>query len=351
MQSDAHWPAPSYTIAAARELLRGWGARGARVLVAPDKDVDGLAAAALTIRTLERLRAIPIPMLPGRGEHVHSPAMRDRLAAAHGDGLVVLDMGSRRGPIVQGLPTIVIDHHDAREVPDVTVFVSAAGHEPVAPTGLLAYLVMRELVSLDDVAWLAVLATVGDLGPRHPFAAELAGIDVKKTHLQKAVSLINAARRAPAYQPQLALHVLLAANGPDEIAKGTVAGVDALEDCRRAVQAEVERVARVPPLIAGNVALLRFSSPAQIHPLIATRWAPRLAPKIVIAANDGYLPGRINFAVRSASDVDLLAFLRGLGLGEVEGEFANGHPRATGGSVPAREFDRMLAALGYRPAS
>ena len=62
--------------------------------------------------------------------------------------------------------------------------------------------------------------------------------------------------------------------GPDEIAKGTVAGVDALEDCRRAVQAEVERVARVPPLIAGNVALIRFSSPAQIHPLLVRHIRP-----------------------------------------------------------------------------
>ena len=85
----------------------------------------------------------------------------------------------------------------------------------------------------------------------------------------------------------------------------------------------------------------------RVRPLIATRWAPRLAPKIVIAANDGYLPGRVNFAVRSASRTDLLAFLRGLGLGVVEGEFANGHPRATGGSVPPHEFARLLTALGH----
>ena len=67
----------------------------------------------------------------------------------------------------------------------------------------------------------------------------------------------------------------------------------------------------------------------------------------MIAANDGYLPGRVNFAVRSASNVDLLAFLRGLGLGDVEGEFAHGHPRATGGSVPPAEFERLVRALGY----
>jgi single-stranded DNA-specific DHH superfamily exonuclease len=345
--SDADWPASGYAITAAREQLRDWGARSARVLVAPHGDVDGLAAAAIVIRLLERLGATPVVSLPGKGEHVHSPAMQTRLAAAGADGLVVLDMGTRAGPIVEGLPTIVIDHHDAHDVPEGVIFVSGAGHEPVAPTGLLAYLVTRELAAIDDLRWLAVLATVGDLGMQHPFGAELGAIDVRKTHVQKTVSLINAARRAPEYKPDLALGVLLAASGPHEIARGTVAGVEQLETCRRAVHEEVTRVARVAPKVVDGVALIRFSSPAQIHPLIATRWAGRLAPKIVIAANDGYLPDRVNFAMRSASNVDLLAFLRGLGLGAVEGEFANGHPRATGGSVPRHEFERLLHALGY----
>ena len=108
-----------------------------------------------------------------------------------------------------------------------------------------------------------------------------------------------------------------------------------------------DRLARVAPKIAGNVALIRFTSGAQVHPLIATRWAPRLAPKVVIAANDGYLPGRVNFAMRSASKIDLLAFLRELPIGKVEGEFANGHARATGGSIPPADFERLVTALGF----
>lgn len=319
------------------------------MIVAPHGDADGLAAGALAMRAVERMGGAPIPCLPGKGEHVHTLVMRERLAALAADGLVVLDMGSRSGPIVRNLPTIVIDHHDAREVPDDVVYLSSAGCEPVAPTGLLAYVLLRELAPLDDVAWLAWFATVGDLGMAHPFADELAPIAARyrRTHVQKAVALVNAARRAAAYRPQLALDVLLAARDPADIARGTVAGAAELAACRAEVNAELARVARVPPRIAGNVALLRFSSPAQIHPLLATRWVTRLAQKVVIAANDGYLPGRVNFAVRSAANIDLLAFLRGLGLGEVEGEFANGHPRATGGSVPPAEFARILRALGY----
>lgn len=257
--------------------------------------------------------------------------MQARLARLRADGLVVLDMGSRAGPIVEGLPTIVIDHHDARYRPDGAIFVS----EPAAATGELAYRVWSPLVDLEDTKWLVALALAGDQAaiPDGPY---------KKTHIKKLVSLVNAARRSSLFQPQLALDLLLSGNDPAAMLTSP-----ALEACREEVKAEVDRVARTAPKIAGNVALIRFTSGAQIHPLIATRWAPRLSPKIVVVANDGYLPGRVNFALRSASKTDLLAFLRELPLGPVEGEFANGHPRATGGSIPPADFERFVTALGF----
>jgi len=218
-------------------------------------------------------------------------------------------------------------------------------------TGLMTYAILGELVDLADSDWLALLSVVGDLGDRHPFGEALAAVSAryKKTHVRDTVALLNAARRSARYRPELAYATLAAASSPADIARGTSPQVAELQAMREEVAAEVKRVARTAPRVSANgeVAVIRFSSGAQIHPLIATRWAPRLAPKIVIAANDGYLPGRVNFAVRSASDVDLLAFLRGLPLGRVEGELANGHPRATGGSIPPEEFERLLAALGY----
>lgn len=334
-------------MSAARASLVELGQQRACVIVAPHGDVDGLSAGLLTVRALERLGAQPIVCLPSKGEHVHSPSMRARLMGLRGDALIVLDMGSRAGPIVPGLPTIVIDHHDARERPDGAVFVTAAGREPVAPTALIAYLLWSPLVTLDDVGWLALLGTQGDLGERHPFTELLAPIAAryKKTHVKDAIALLNAARRSGRYRAELAWNVLNAATGPVDIARGSLDGIAELEQCRAEVKAEVERVARVAPRIANDVAVIRFSSPAQVHPLIATRWAGRLAPKIVIAANDGYLPGRVNFAVRGGGDVDLLAFLRGLPLEGVEGEFANGHPRATGGSIAPDDFSRLLHVL------
>lgn len=104
-----------------------------------------------------------------------------------------------------------------------------------------------------------------------------------------------------------------------------------------------------PQMVGEQTALIRFRSPAQIHPLVATTWSRRLAPRVVLAANDDYLaPGVVNFAVRSAADRDLRALLREA-LPDATGEFAHGHARATGGSLSAGDFERLLAALGAPP--
>ena len=65
-----------------------------------------------------------------------------------------------------------------------------------------------------------------------------------------------------------------------------------------------------------------------------------------MAANEGFLPGRVNFAVRSATGVNLIDWLKGLRFKPSrEAEYANGHPRATGGSLPIVEFDALVEVL------
>jgi single-stranded-DNA-specific exonuclease len=115
---------------------------------------------------------------------------------------------------------------------------------------------------------------------------------------------------------------------------------------RLAVAAETDRCSRVAPKVMGDAAVIRFSSGAQVHPIVAIRWARRLHDRIVIAANDGYLPGRTNFAIRSAGDVDLIAWLRDRPFTPRDpGEFANGHRRATGGSLSHADFERLVEVL------
>jgi hypothetical protein len=264
------------------------------------------------------------------------------------EALVVLDMGSRADPILPGVPTLLVDHHQSTEYPEGAMVLSSYGHEPIAPTSLLTYALVSPLVIPGPLEWLAVLGTVADLGtaaalPSLKDALRRAG----RKAVTEAVALLNAARRSSHFAASLALEVLMRAGSAADINEGRVPGVDALRDCRLEVQREVTRCAKTPPRFSGNVALLLFSSGAQIHPLVAVRWAQRLPDHIVIAANAGYLPGRVNFALRSREKRDLIAFLRGLGL-PFEGEFARGHAQATGGSLSGREFLQFTEALGFR---
>ncbi|HLL82417.1 MAG TPA: hypothetical protein VK420_07185, partial [Longimicrobium sp.] len=303
---------------------------------------------ALALRTLERLGRTDVAVeLSGKGEHVHADTVRARLRAARPEALLVLDMGSRGEPILEGLPTLVVDHHQPRGFPPGAVVVSAFGHEPVAPTGLLAYELFSGVTALDDLAWLALLGTVADLGTDAPFSAVPALLRRHgRKNVTEAVALLNAPRRHGDHDVACALSVLLGAREPSDIAQGRVEGVDRLRAYRAEVAAEVSRCSKTRPLFAGRFALLAFQSRAKVHPLVAQRWLGRLRGKIVIAANFDYLPGKVNFAMRSTTGENLIELLRGLPL-PLRGDVAHGHPRATGGSLTHPEFAHLLEALGF----
>ena len=197
---------------------------------------------------------------------------------------------------------------------------------------------------------LAALGAVADLGSASAFR-DVLGVRAGGARWSRAVSLLNAARRAEAPNPGAALDALRHAASVDDITSGRLPETVLLERYQVHVRGEIDRCARVAPVIAANAALVRFSSGAQVHPVVATRWARRLTPRIVIAANDGYLPGRTNFAVRCHDTIDLVAWLRSLPFTPPpEAEYANGHARATGGSLPSADFDALIATLGFSPS-
>lgn len=331
---------------AGRALLRA-NTRGRFVLV-PDGDVDGLSAGAIALRALERLGAEVVAVLPGKGEHVHTDALRARVVAARPDVLVVLDMGSRGEPIVLGLPTLLVDHHAPLcGFPPGATVVSAFGHPPVAATSLLAWHLFREVVALEDCAWLGLLGAVADLGAE-PLPDVVKGMmgGVSRASLREAIVLLNAPRRSAGHDIASAWEVLLRARDPADVAKGRVPGVEKLREARAEVAAEVLRCARARPYFGGNVVVLPFRSGARVHPLVAQRAAARFADRIVIAANYDYLPGRVNFAMRSRAEPDLLGYLHGVGA-PLTGDSGHGHPGATGGSMPFEDFERLLLAMGF----
>ena len=322
MTSSRQAPDPASLTRAARAAVLSATA------VVPHTDADGLAAGAIALRA--RGERADAAVLLGRGA---TPFTSSGLP---GGPLAILDWGVR--PLAR--PGVLVDHHapeGATGGPDGPIVVSSYGEAPEVSTAAL----MRRLFP-EAPAWLAAVGAAGDLGDAGFALPECEGAR-PKTAIRRLVSLVNAPRRLPDGPVRTALALLVEHDDPRAaLADPRVA---ALEEAKRAWRAEFDRVVRTAPRMVGErIALLRFASPAQVHPLVATTWARRLAPRIVLAANDGYLgPGVVNFAVRGGSG-DLRAVLKEA-LPGARGEFAHGHDRATGGSLPEPDFERLLAAF------
>lgn len=113
---------------------------------------------------------------------------------------------------------------------------------------------------------------------------------------------------------------------------------------RDEVRAEADCARRIAAKMIGKVALMRFASLCQVHPLVGQALTGRLENQIVIAANGGFQPGWLHFAARSATEVDLVSFLRDhapVGTDENGG----GRRRASGGAL--RHWNALIRSLGF----
>jgi single-stranded DNA-specific DHH superfamily exonuclease len=313
------------------------------VLVFHDSDADGVTAGVVLQRALERLELTNVVRrMPTRERDAWSPANRAVIAEARPEALFVLDLGSRGETLIDGVPCCVIDHHRPDGVPPGAMLITAYTWDPIPNTSLLVYDLCAPLAEIEDLDWIAAIGVLSDVGERAPFPL-LAAVKSRyaMSDLKEATALVNAARRASEYQPEVAARALLAHASPREFVRSVSADVEALRAARAEVQVAMAEAKKAAPKFSGNVALVRVRSRCQVHPVIAQIWRTRLPKYIVIVANDGYLPGRVNFSARSASGVNLIDFLRARGLD------ARGHDQATGGSLAAAEWAALLARLGF----
>jgi len=323
-----------------------------RIVVAGHFDADGLAAVAILLRALRAGGRDAEAAIVGKGETPWDASFADRLRAISPAGLIVTDLGTRGDPVLPGVPTLTIDHHRPTGMPPDGVTLSGHELDPEPTSALIAWWAAAAIGDQSELQWLAALGLIGDMAPEHAFP-ELAEAQQRwgKTALRDATSLVNAPRRTAAADASPALRLLMEADGPKVITKGDSADAHALIAAKAEVRAEVEAARRVPPRVDGEVALILFSSPCQIHPLIAQQWRGRLKDKVVIAANGGYRPGWVHFAARSASGRDLLAFLAEHRPDGADGRFGNGHAQATGGALPIEQWNTFVSGLGFDEAT
>ncbi|KAH7031552.1 DHH family protein [Microdochium trichocladiopsis] len=372
------WPAPQAQIDRAREIIRECAAAGKKTLIVPDKDADGLSSGAILQRTLILLGLAPELIsahLLQKGGSIHDQAEREAMAKHEPQYIFVLDQGSRRAPPVVDTPhrtALIIDHHwagdDEADFPAGSEHVTACHSPPVATSSLLTYLICLPLHPAvgERCSWLCVVGTHGDLGNTLKWEPPFPDMKLTfKTYTKKAlndvVSLINAPRRTASFSVGRAWAALTSAATPSEILQNR----DLLA-ARAEVNAEVERCTHTAPQFSADakIAVFRISSAAQVHPVIATRWAGHLQSnklEVVLVANEGYLPGMVNFScriprsarARSGPPVNIIDTLRGIveqspdpTLRERLGEsFARGHKEASGGIVPKEEFEELMAIM------
>jgi single-stranded-DNA-specific exonuclease len=311
-------------------------------------DADGLSAVAILARSMARADRPAELRITGKGENPWSPDLRAELERRRPGGLLVTDLGIREGEILPGTPTIVIDHHVPTGTPGTASVLSGHGWIPEPTSALLAYWCALALGPAEDLLWLAALGLIGDMADDAGFP-ELAEAQARygKTALREAVSLVNAPRRTASADATPALALLLRCDSPKDLLKGSHPETDVLCAAKAEVAAALDGAKRVAPKVRGDVALIRFASPCQIHPLIAQQWRGRLKDKIVLAANTGYREGWVHFAARTAAGTDLIRFLadhRPKGAGE---EYGSGHTQATGGALRIPDWNGFITDLGF----
>jgi single-stranded-DNA-specific exonuclease len=333
-----------------RTALAGFR-RDGPVLVMGHNDADGLSAAAILVRALRAAGWAAETRILGRGENPWSAEMATELAGARLGGIVATDLGTRPGAIKPGTPTVVVDHHVPTGAPDgSTTVISGHGFDPIPTSSLLAYWCAGAIAEAGPLLWLAALGLIGDMAEKAGFPEmDAARRAFGVTHLREAVALVNAPRRSASGDAGPALALLLAAEGPKEITSGQRPETAALRAAREEVKAALEAAKRIGPKVRNGVAPIRFHSPCQIHPLVAQAWRGRLRDNIVLAANTGFRPGWVHFAVRSARDVDLIRFLAERAPPGADENYGSGHAAATGGALRPGDWNAFVGGLGFGP--
>lgn len=331
--------------------------RGKPALVMGHNDADGLSATAIFARALRTAGWRVETRTVGRGENPWSPEMAAELETPDWGGLIVTDLGLRAGKVgPASLSVVIVDHHvpqgfaDGAALNAKTTIITGFGLDPIPTSSLLAYQCVSALGDAEDLLWLAALGVIGDMAdkdfPELMAQAKPYGI----TALRDAASLVNAPRRAASGDSSPALALLMKANGPKEILSGSLPETAELFAAKEEVKAALEKAKRVPPRIVGDVALIQFSSPCQIHPLVAQSWRGRLKDKIVIAANTGYRPGWTHFAARTATDANLITFFAAHKPAGADEHYGGGHVQASGGALKPEQWKWFLDSINAAAA-
>ena len=317
---------------------------GGRIAVLGHSDADGLSAAAILARALRSAGFDVTADVTRKGESAWSESALARVSRTQPAALVLADLGSRAEPLLPGIPALLVDHHKPTGAPAGAELLTSYGESDPATSGLLAYWCAAAIGRADGLDWMAAVSILADLGDKSSLS-EWATARKKYgyTKLREVTTLLNSPRRAASGDATPALRLLLDATSPSAFLAD--AGIEELRAAKAEYDAALAEGRRVGPTFRGPVALITVNSPCQIHPALAQMWSPRLRKNIVICANEGFLPGRVNFSARTSLDINLIDFLAKHRPPDAGEEFGRGHDKATGGSLTPEQWNQFVEGL------
>ena len=331
-------------------LKRFLGALRGNVVILSHVDADGLCAATIFKRFLEKAGIRYRHVWPDKGENAYTPATIKRLREIKPDALIVLDLGVMADDLVAGVPTLFIDHHRPYGRPPGALVVSSYGEDPTPPTTYVAYDALSAVGNgLEDIAWLCAIGTAGDIGTGFVFEhKECATGEFKRKDVVNAEVLINSAKRASAYDIAASAGLLDNAKILDDLVRADSPAVAKLSSYRREVNSEVRRCRHEGPNFLWRVAVIPFKSQCDIQGLIAEPWRRRLSKYFVIAANFGYIEGKVAYVIRTQLETSVIDFMESLKPTGYAGHVVFGHDRAGSGLIEKDIWEAIAARMGFK---
>jgi len=331
-------------------LKRFLAGLGEDVVVLSHVDADGLCAATIFKRFLDRAGVPYRHVWPDKGENAYSPGTLKRLRDLRPSALVVLDLGVMEEEIVPGVPALFIDHHRPYGRPAGALVVSSYGEDPTPPTTYVTYDALAGISSgLEDLAWLCAVGTTGDVGTGFVFEhKECATRQFRRKDVVDAEVLVNSAKRASAYDVGTAADLLAGAKTLDDLVRRDSPAVAALGRYRSEVNSEVRRCRHEGPHFLWRVAVIPFKSRCDIQGLIVEPWRRRLGKYFVIAANFGYIEGKVAYVIRTQLDTSVIDFMESLKPPGYAGHVVFGHDRAGSGIVDRELWEALAERMGFK---
>lgn len=319
-----------------------------KVIILYHGDGDGVCSAVMIYKCLQQSGISDINPLPlERGENPFSKRTMKSIMSLSPDFLVVLDSGSRKGTF-HNIRSLIIDHHVPDSIPEVEVFFNTWVDRTNRITSEAVFDLVKRIIPEDDLLWYSLTGAAADAGLTKAYSRYTAKErKYRSKGIRECISLINAARRHSSFRITEVFDLLTRSTSPESfIAAAKKAGIGRL---REELRQELRRNLKIAPVFSSFFALFQLDSPHQIHPLIASIWSSKLSRYVVIAANRGFLPGKVSFSMRTESGKDLLTLLKKYRkAGE---EIGFGHSKATGGIVKEEVFKDFLRRLGFGEVS